>query len=139
MTLQFNIPGKPIAKKRPRFYRRGKFVGTYNDQRTEEGKFLTQVITQLPKDFKKFERGTPLHLECFFIMPIPKSTSKKKQAQMVIGDIKHTKKPDTDNLIKFVKDCCNEIVWHDDSQIVGIRAYKAYGETPNTEFVVNEI
>jgi Holliday junction resolvase RusA-like endonuclease len=33
--LLITIPGKPIAKKRPRFARRGKFVTTYNDQQTE--------------------------------------------------------------------------------------------------------
>ena len=139
MGLQFSIPGKPIAKKRPRFYRRGKFIGTYNDQRTEEGKFLTHVISELPKDFKAFERGVPLLITCTFVMPIPKSTSKKKRMEMIEGKIHHTKRPDCDNLVKFVKDCCNEIVWHDDSQVVHIQAVKQYGRHPSTEFYVTEL
>jgi Holliday junction resolvase RusA-like endonuclease len=132
--LFITIPGKPIAKKRPRFYRRGSHVGAYDDQKSESGKFIINVMNQLSKDFKKFDSNTPLRLACLFTMPIPKSTSKKKRAAMLAGEIYHTKKPDCDNLIKFVKDCCNEIIWHDDSQVVHVAAKKEYGENPSTAF-----
>lgn len=137
--LKFTIPGKPIAKKRPKFARRGKFTTTYNDQETEEGKFMFHLMRQLPDGFKPFEGDVPLFLDCVFYMPIPKSTSKKKRAQMIAGEIMHTKKPDTDNLIKFVKDCSNEIIWHDDSQIVYVRGRKFYGEDPRTLIFVNKL
>ena len=65
-------------------------------------------------------------------MPIPKSASKKKQGAMKSGEIRHTKKPDLDNCIKFVKDCLNGIAWKDDSQVVRIVAYKHYHADPVT-------
>lgn len=134
--LVFEIPGKPIAKKRPRFCRRGKFVTTYNDQETEEGKMMNLIVQQLPDDFKVLDG--PLRLKSYFGMPIPKSTSKKKRAQMIANEIMHVKKPDVDNLLKMIKDCMNEIVYRDDSQIVSVEAWKTYSENPETVVVVSE-
>jgi Holliday junction resolvase RusA-like endonuclease len=112
------IQGTPIAKKRPRFVRRGKYVGAYNCQETEEGRWILdakQAITE------KAEAGTPVALKCWFYFDFPKSMSKKKHREAV-----HTSKPDLDNLVKFVKDCLNGIAWHDDSQVVSIMAKKLY-------------
>ena len=44
--IKIIVPGEPIAKARPKFARRGKFVQTYNIQETEEGKFIAQVLAQ---------------------------------------------------------------------------------------------
>jgi len=65
-------------------------------------------------------------------MPIPKGTSKKKRAEMIY----HTKRPDLDNLVKFVKDCMNGIVWHDDSLVAELHAGKLYDENPRTAITV---
>ena len=65
-------------------------------------------------------------------MPIPASISEKKWKAGII----HTKKPDLDNLIKFVKDCANGILWHDDSQVVTIEAAKLYSEEPETRILL---
>ena len=140
--LKFIIPGKPIAKARPKFFSKEtksgkKFTGSYNTQTTEEGKFIIQMIEQLPSGFQQFERGVAILIDCEFHMPIPK-TSKKKHAQMLSNEIGHTKKPDTDNMIKFLKDCCNGIVWHDDSQVTVIVATKRYSDNPATHFLVCE-
>ena len=51
---------------------------------------------------------------------------------MLTGRISHMKKPDIDNLQKFVLDCLNEIVIRDDSQVVEIRARKVYSMKPGT-------
>ena len=130
------IPGKPIAKKRPRFVRRGNYVGTYNDQETDEGRFILEVKEQL-KDHAIFDG--PCRLSVKFCMPIPKSTSKKRRAMMVAGTIKHTKKPDVDNLVKFVCDCLNELVYKDDSQIYQKNSLKRYSENPRTEIAIRHM
>ena len=129
-VLTINIPGAPIAKKRPRFARRGKFVTTYNDQQTEEGKFICLMQTQL-NGHKPIPTGTPITMEISFYMPFPASMSAKKRKVAY-----HTKKPDLDNMIKFVKDCANGVLWHDDSQVMGIKASKIYSDEPKTIFVL---
>lgn len=125
--LIFKIPGNPLAKKRPRFARRRKFVTTYNDQETEEGKFICLMQSQL-KGHNPIPAGTPIKLTLIFYMPIPSSVSQKK----LKAGIHHTKKPDLDNLIKFVKDCANGVLWHDDSQVNEIQALKIYNFSPST-------
>jgi Holliday junction resolvase RusA-like endonuclease len=125
------IPGKPIAKKRPRFARRGNFVTTYNDQQTEEGKFICLMQTQT-KQHKPIPAGTAIYLNLYFLLPIPKGTSQKK----IDSGLAHTKRPDLDNLIKFVKDCANGILWHDDSQVVSVEAHKYYGTEPATKIQI---
>lgn len=137
--LKLIIPGNPIAKKRPRFFRRGNFTGTYNPQETEEGRFMWEVKNQLPKDFMLIEQGTPLILKCDFFFAVPKSVSKKKREAMILDEIKHTKKPDLDNCIKFVKDCLNSLVWHDDSQVVMVVARKEYNALPLTEITIEAV
>ena len=131
--LTLAIPGKPIAKKRPRFARRGKFVTTYNCQETEEGRFMFSIMAQLPEGWQPIQG--PVRLEALFMMPIPK-TSRKKALDMAMGNIRHTKKPDTDNLLKFVKDCANGIIWKDDSQVYSVYATKFYAENPQTSIIV---
>jgi len=124
MEKTITIPGNPIAKKRPRFARRGKFVTTYNDQETEEGRVLWEIKQQW-KD-PPIEKGVGVMMDVTFYMPIPESMPKKQR------DRDHVKKPDLDNLIKFLKDVCNGTVWHDDSQVWKISAEKKYDECPRT-------
>jgi len=131
-TVNMTVWGKPIAKKRPKFARRpgkgGKtYIASINTQETEEGRLLHDLKEQWlwkPLD-------CPVMLALRFGMPIPKSTSKKARAAMLAGEIHHTKKPDLDNLVKFIKDVCNELVYVDDSRVVQIFANKFYAEDPH--------
>ncbi len=133
--IKILIPGKPIAKHRPRFARRGKFVVTYSDQETEEGRFLWELKQQ----WKQKPLEGPIQVRAFFYLPIPASTPKKQKAHMELVDPPHTKKPDLDNLAKFLKDCCNEVVWKDDSQVCRLYASKAYSVNPRTEMFVQVV
>jgi Holliday junction resolvase RusA-like endonuclease len=126
------IPGNPISKKRPRFARRGKFVVTYNDQEGEEGKFMLLMMEQ----WKHPPSCDPITLNLIFYMPIPSTTSKKLLQIMREGNFKHIKKPDLDNLIKWVKDCGNKVIWQDDSQVFRIMAEKVYSENPRTQIQI---
>ena len=130
------VKGVPIAKKRPRFARRGKFVVTYNSQETEEGRFLFEVQQQWKCHSNPIE--CPVKVRCSFEMPIPKGTSNKKRRAMIADEIKHTKKPDLSNLIKFVEDCLNGVVWKDDSQIVCLVGLKFYSREPKTLIMIDE-
>ena len=128
MQLSLTIPGKPIAKARPRFARVGKFVKTYNVQDTEEGKFRWEMLAQI-KGHDPIPAGVPVSLRTIFYMSIPSGMSKKKLAAL---SFRHVKKPDTDNLLKFLKDCGNGILWTDDSQVCEVHAGKLYDDKPHT-------
>lgn len=125
-SLSITIPGPPIAKKRPRFVRRGKFVSAYNPQETEEGRWLWDATLQLGPDFGIIM--VPLELSLSFHMPIPASMSKKARAVAIY----HTKKPDVDNCVKFVLDCLNGVLYRDDCLIYKIEAVKLYSHDPRT-------
>jgi len=129
--MKITIPGKPIAKKRPRFVRRGKFVGTYNDQETEEGRWILEAKPQVTEQMEG-----PLSLACAFFMPIPSGTSMKKRVEIDKKVVPHFKKPDLDNLVKFVKDCLNNLAWRDDSQISYLWAIKIYSQEPMTAITI---
>jgi Holliday junction resolvase RusA-like endonuclease len=66
-------------------------------------------------------------------MPIPVSYSQKKKNEFASELIAHVKKPDLDNLIKWVLDCGNALLWQDDSMIYCIQAFKVYSPKPRTE------
>jgi len=133
--ITLEVKGKPIAKARPRFARCGKFVRTYDPQETEESRFLFEV----QKQWNRPPMETPVKVRCSFEMPIPKSTSKKKSWAMIKDEIKHTKKPDISNLIKFVEDCLNGVVFKDDSQIIYLAGGKFYSEEPKTIIMIEEV
>ncbi len=120
------IPGKPIAKARPRFARRGKFVKTYNAQETEEGRVLWHLYEQWKGD----PISGPVVLFMVFSFKRPKShfgTGRNVEIKKKSAPFYNIKKPDIDNIIKFYCDCMNGIVYEDDRQIIYCRATKAYG------------
>jgi len=133
------IRGTPISKARPRFARAGKFVRVYNPQESEEGRFLFHVQCQLKETGFNQPLEGPISLVCGFYFGVPKSTSKKKRAEFLSGESKHTKKPDLSNLLKFVEDCLNNVIWNDDSQIIEISCAKYYAENPATVLVIEPI
>jgi len=132
MKIELTIPGVPIAKKRPRFARRGKFVTTYNCQDTEEGKARWEIMRQWMGE-DPIPVGTPIELRAIFYMPIPSGISQKRLSELCY---RHVKKPDTDNLLKFLKDCGNGILWVDDSQVCEVHCGKFYDKNPRTEVTV---
>lgn len=136
--LTLVIPGKPLAQKRPKFRhvktKSGKTFGmAYNPQETDAGKFMAQLDAALQRQNVNWKPLMgPVELDIVFAMPIPTTTSMRKAGLMEEGKIRHTKKPDLDNLVKFVKDCGSGILWQNDSQIDRIKASKEYSNTPET-------
>jgi Holliday junction resolvase RusA-like endonuclease len=129
-VIQITIPGAPVAKKRPRFARRGKFVTTYNEQETDEGFWALQAIRQIPADMIPITG--PVLLDCVFSIPRPKSHFGKRGLKPS-APAHHTQKPDVDNYTKFVMDVLNRCgVWSDDCQVVRIRAKKQWADVGST-------
>lgn len=132
-TVKFTVLGTPVAKGRPRL---GKW-GTYTPEKTVNYENLVKLTYLQEVGQVKLEGALSAEVKAYF--PVPKSTSKKKREQMLNGEIKHTKKPDTDNLIKSVFDSLNSVAFDDDSAICVVHAYKGYSDTPRVEIEIKEI
>lgn len=128
MILEFELDIPPLASPRPRFAKKGKYVQTYMPTHyTEHKEHVARLVTSmLPDDFEITRNGIDMRI--VFIMPIPKSFSKKKRAEVI--DKGHIMKPDLDNLIKTYKDALEGIIYNNDSQICCVEAIKMYGEVP---------
>lgn len=127
MTRVFEIPGEPRGKGRPRFSRRS--GAAYTDQKTAAYENLVAVAYRA-KYSAELPIETAVVLTATAYMPIPKSTSKKRRAAMLAGEIRPTKKPDLDNILKAILDGLNGVAFRDDSQVVTIITRKEYSETP---------
>lgn len=138
-TVTIEILGKPIAKARPKFFRRGNFVGTYDAQ--EKTKNDIAILAQKVAQEQLY--GNPLigelvvSIDCFF--EPPKSISKKQLDLMLTNKIRHTKRPDCTNIAKFYEDAFNGVIWKDDSQIVQLTIRKWFGETAKVLITIQEI
>jgi Holliday junction resolvase RusA-like endonuclease len=140
MNIHISIPGKPIAKARPRFARRGKFVTTYSPQATEEGLSILSAREQI----KGRKLTGPLCMDATFWIRRPKSHYNKSGLKKTAPEYP-TGKPDLSNYVKYLEDILNECgIWDDDAQIVLIKAAKRYvleGKdvmNPHTEADISE-
>jgi len=141
--MKFTIPLIPKAQKRARsaaVNRGGKFFSvTYKDEAQElaEEKLITFLIKYRPEIL--FDGPILLGVKAY--LPIPKSKPKKFKASALAGEIRPTTKPDLDNLLKHLKDCCKGIFWLDDKQVVGYlpETGKYYGTPARWEIEIREM
>lgn len=129
--------GIPQGKGRPRFSRAGTRVRAYTPEKTVAYESLVK------QSYEKSCRGIllsgPIKATITAYFPVPKRTSKKIGVRMIDKEIKHTKKPDVDNIIKSVLDSLNGIAYDDDKQVFEIHAVKYYGLVPRVHVVLKEI
>ena len=119
------FPFEPIAKGRPKFTKTGH---AYTPKKTREyEKKIADYYNSHTNDFY----DSAIKIKLVFNMPIPKSITKKNRIAIITGQIKHIKRPDTDNLIKAVTDGLLGIAFSDDSLITKINATKQYAPDEN--------
>jgi Holliday junction resolvase RusA-like endonuclease len=80
----------------------------------------------------------PLRVNVEVRMAVPLSKPKKWQSQALAGIVLPIKKPDIDNVAKFI-DALNLICWHDDAQICELHARKLYHAAPALIITIEEI
>ena len=136
MTIKYfflEIPGAPIAKGRPRMTKQGH---AYTPARTRnyEADIRYQAIQRM-KGRAKMEGA--LHVTVTAYLPVPQSWPKWKRELVTDHGvfIRHTSKPDADNLGKII-DGLNGVVWKDDSQISDLWIRKRYSNNPRLEITV---
>lgn len=125
------IKSPPQSQGRPRFVTRGSHSFAFDPNKDKKNWARIQIAEQVNNIL-----SIPLHLDIKFYMPIPKSTSKKKKDLMLFNEIKHQKKSDIDNLLKFTLDAMNNIAFKDDKQIWKLQVEKRYDENPRTEVIM---
>lgn len=128
-TQKFIVPGKPVPLARPRL----SHGLVYDSQREEKHQFKLELLAQ--RELPLFTK--PIIFTATFYMPMPYKWSKKRRQQN-IGQF-HYARTDLDNLVKFVLDCCNEIVIQDDALVSVIICKKIYDMEPRTEFTLTEV
>jgi len=135
MTNQifFAVEGEPVGKGRPRFARKGSFVSTYTPKKTAS--YEERVRNEYKKQAfnHRFPDDAPLKIEISAFYGVPKSASKAKKEEMLLGKAKPTKKPDLDNVIKIIADSLNGIAYKDDAQIIEASIRKHFSEFPRVE------
>lgn len=123
MIYEFEIPGEIVGKARPRMNARtGK---AYTPTKTKDYEYFMKkwFITEYP-NFKQLETRVKVTIVAYF--DIPKSTSKKKEVEMLKQNISPTKKPDIDNITKIVLDAMNKFAFKDDTQVTKLEVEKKY-------------
>ena len=135
MIYKFEMPGDIVGKARPRMNTRtGK---AYTPTKTKQYEyFLRQWFIREYPNFKTIESRVNVSIIAYF--DIPKSTSKKKEAEMLGNRISPTKKPDIDNITKVVLDALNKFAYKDDTQITEITVVKKYASTPKVKIKIEE-
>lgn len=135
MKYEFEMIGEPVGKARPRMNTRtGKTYTPTNTKNYEY--FLRQWFIQKYPDFKPIETRVKVTIIAYF--DITKSTSKKKAAEMLAGNISPTKKPDADNIIKITLDAMNKFAFKDDTQVTKLEIEKKYDKTPRIYIKIEE-
>lgn len=123
----FELTGNPIP-----WMRAGRKGKKYFDKQVAEK-------TKVQWEVKMAMNGLYSHSEAIkvvmeFHMPIPKSWARTKQKNAISKP--HHVKPDIDNLLKFVNDSLNNILWSDDAIIYEVHVRKLYSQEPKTRILV---
>lgn len=131
--LEFELTGKPIAQKRPRFSR-GRI---YNPMSIEKTEVKNTLKYNIPKNGLYFDSEQLLKINIIFYTPLPKQCSKAKKTALE-GSFDKTR-PDLDNYVKFYLDAFNEIIYEDDKNIVSLHAEKRKSKNPRVKVEVQSV
>lgn len=121
-----HLDGTPVGKGRPRFARAS--GRAYTPAKTRNYETNLAYAAQVVMAGRPLLEGA-LRVEVVAQFEIPKSFSKSKRLDALVGSLHPTKKPDADNLVKNL-DALNGVVFRDDSQCVDVRVQKVYADKP---------
>lgn len=138
--VKFVIPGTPQGKARPRVVRAKSGISlTYTPDKTVAYEELTRVRYQAAASGFRFPDDSQLCVQVTACYPVPASKSKRVKAQMLAGQLKPTKKPDCDNIVKIICDALNGFAYKDDAQVVMVQISKEYADDGHTLVKIWEV
>lgn len=131
LTNTYILEGTPVPllRARPNFHQRK----LWDSQR--DLKILWRVeLSRQHRDLPFFQG--PLQLDIFFYMPV--APSRMKQLSK-LKDTYHTSTPDLSNLLKFIEDTADSILFQNDCNIAKLSCMKLYSDQPKTIFTITEL
>lgn len=134
--VRFVIPGEPHGKARPRFNTHTGHAITPEKTANYETLAQWEYTRQCGH---KFLDDAMLDMRIIAYYAVPKSDSKKLRARKLAGEVRPTKKPDMDNVIKIIADALNTVAYRDDTQIVDCQCRKFYSEEPRVEVIIRTV
>ena len=96
---------------------------------TKRGTYVPAKYSMFKADCRLLGMRVGEMVELLFVVPMPKSWSKRKRAEM--DGTPHRQRPDLDNYVKAVLDA----VLDDDSRVWHIKAAKVWGQQGSIEIV----
>ena len=100
--------------------------------------FAEQTVNDT--DWKITRNPVMLVIDFYFTRPIGHFGTGRNAGSVKASAPKHMiVKPDLTNLLKSTEDALKGIVWHDDSQVVGMQLAKVYGEKELVRIHVAEL
>lgn len=129
--ITFEIPGRPRPKGNAR--RPVVIAGKPRLMEDKKIKAVGETLAARAYAHRPPEPWTcPVILRLVFVFAAPKSWNKAKREEAIDGRLRHTKKPDVDNLVKMAKDALTGAFFVDDSQVFRLEASKHYGTEDKT-------
>lgn len=128
-AIEFDVPGQPIGKGRPRATSVAGHARLYTPKTTSD---YEKTIGWCAKEAMRGRHPFAGPVACVMLigMGVPKSWSAKDRRAALAGEILPTSKPDTDNIVKAIFDGCNGVVYRDDVQVVDLSLRKRYVVSP---------
>jgi len=136
--LEYIIDGDPKPQKRHRYRRTSGRIISYDPSQRDKQALAKQLASSMAST--SLFTG-PVRLMITFYFRRPKTHYRQGKFSHILKKTaphNHTSSPDIDNLLKFVMDAGNKIIWNDDSQVEGIFASKTYTNSnkPRTEIEI---
>lgn len=131
-VVSFVVPGKPHAKMRPwATAARGRtHVFTPKPTVAYEAAVRASAVAALA-GAAPLRGAVAAHIRVRLVPP--SRPSRAVRAGMLAGQIKPTKRPDLDNVVKAILDGANGVAIEDDAHIVSLSAEKIYAEAPGVD------
>ena len=136
MRVCFTVWQEPQGKARPKFAKRGRYVSVRTPEKTRAYEKSIQEAYLQQCDNQTCLEGGSVEMKVTAYSKIPKSASKNKRQAMLLGEIRPTKKPDADNILKAVADALNGVAYKDDACVVKMNVEKFYSDVGRIDVVV---
>ena len=138
-AIHFTVPTLPVAQPRQRTRVAGKKAINYTPQDAPVNAYKAALQQAATEAFSEAPLDCPLLLVVDFVLPRKKTLMWKKKP---MPRMRHTIKPDIDNLLKSTKDALSGLLYRDDAQVCSVQAttWIASGdEQPHVEIRICEL